>query len=720
MPRRHDVSALRVGQERLDWRADPSIYGFRSTADIEPIEITVGQDRAVKALGRGLGLTGRGFNIFANGVVGVGKTTTVARLVRALAPARPRPPDRVYVHNYPHPLNPRSLTLPPGAGLALSAALAQATQAIWTGLQSLIRNNEVRAGGHEVVIAALEPVRRSFGGTSAPAASEVRKFIGQVQNDLLGFLHAVVGGVPDPLGLLRVRLDLAEVNVLADRGRLQGAPVLVENYPTHQNLFGTIEPSLGPGGAAGPGDVSTIRAGSLILADGGFLILHARDLLAEPRAWEDLKRFLRSGELSIRSEGTRYAVPVASIKPESLALNVKVILVGDPRLYQDLYDFDPDFRKVFKITADFDAVIPRSPDNLAGFAQLAARVCRDEGLNHLDPEALAELVTYGARRADGRGKMAAELSELADVIREASFISQGAGRTVVGGADIRTALQDRRDRASLVEEKFQEMLREGAILLDTTGAEVGRVNGLSIYDFGYHRFGKPTRITASVAPGEAGIISIEREAHLSGNIYDKGVLVIAGYLRRRFSRHGPLAITGSLAFEQSYAGVDGDSASVGEVAALLSEIARLPILQGIAVTGSINQHGEVQPVGGVNEKIEGFHALCKVRGLDGEHGVVIPERNLRNLVLHDDVAADIRAGRFHLWFARTVDDALEILFDLPREEIDTRIRAGLTELRHNAEASPAKDLPPTSGTIAVRKPALPGTEGPRKSSSETD
>lgn len=650
-------------------------------------------------------MEGPGFNVFVNGVVAGGRTGTALRVARLLASDRPRPCDRAYVHNHAYPQRPRALALPPGIGVALGAALFKARQSIWNAWQELSRPEQLRRLAPELIVGTIEAVRTAF------PLPQVRAWLGDAKGDLLGIVPVLVEGTPDGPALLRAHLDHLDLNLIADRSETIGAPVIVENYPTHSRLFGVIEPNSSRGSAP-RADYRGIRGGSLLEADGGFLILQAADLIAEPRVWSDLTRVLRSGELEIASESWD-GPAAAALQPEPLRIEVKVILIGDPRTYQQLQDMQPSLHKVFKITADFEPALELSDENLAGFARMVARLGRDEHLPPFDASALAELVTWGARRVDSRERMSAELSETGDLVREAAFITRETGRSLVGAEDVRAAIRDGRQRAERVEKMFLQMFREGALLLDTEGAQIGRVNGLSTYEFGYHRFGKPTRITASAAPGDAGIINIEREARLSGSVYDKGVLVISGYLRRRFSRQGPLALTASLAFEQSYAGVDGDSASIAEVAALLSDVAGIPVMQSVAVTGSINQHGEVQPVGGVNEKIEGFYDVCRLRGLTGDQGVIVPERNVDALILREDVIGDLRAGRFHLWWARAVDDALEVLFDMPRDDIEERVSTHLDELRTRAGTRGGRDGPPVPVTPPIdMRPALPGTAAP--------
>ncbi len=451
-----------------------------------------------------------------------------------------------------------------------------------------------------------------------------------------------------------------EVNVLLAHDEPTTCPVVFEAVPSYANLFGTVQHGLELFGAR-PADFLDLRAGALLRADGGFLILYALDVLLERGVWPTLKRALMHRRLDIQAGESLLPLFPPTLKPEPIEIDVKVVLIGDRWLYELLYALEEDFRKIFKVLVEFDQVLPWSPELVQQYTAQMRGLCEREGLPALDRSALAAVLEHGVRLAGRRGRVTARLPELADVVREASYIARGRGADAVTGEHVRAALQAREQRHNLLAEKIREWIEEQILLIDTTGARVGQVNGLSILEVGGFAFGKPVRITAAVAPGRSGLINIEREANLSGRLHDKGVQIIAGYLRRTFARDKPLSLAASICFEQSYSGVDGDSASSTEVYAILSALAELPLRQDLAVTGSVNQHGDIQPIGGVNEKIEGFFDVCRARGLTGTQGVIIPRGNLNDLMLREDVVEAVRAGQFHIYAVATVEQGIELL-----------------------------------------------------------
>lgn len=454
------------------------------------------------------------------------------------------------------------------------------------------------------------------------------------------------------------------VNLLVDNYKAKEAPVIYETSPTYNNLFGSVEfSSDGSGGTRT--DFTRIKAGSLLKADGGFLIVEALDLLTEPGVWPAFKRMLRNRRLEIQNYSPLYLLTVSGLKPEPIRIDVKVALVGDTYLYQLLFDRDPEFKKIFKLRADFDSVMDLNQSSILDYAGFAKRIVDTEKLRPLQNTAVARVLEYGVKLAGQRKKLSTEFNDIADIIREADYWTRKTGRKQITAADVDKAILEKRDRSSLIESKIQEMIQDGSLMINTTGAVVGQVNGLSVYNLGDTVFGKPSRITAQVAVGSDGIINIEREAELSGNLHDKGVLILSGFLRARFAHDKPLAVSASLCFEQSYGGVDGDSASSTEIYALMSALSGIPIRQSIAVTGSVNQRGEIQPIGGVNEKIEGFFDICRFRRLTGDQGVIIPFQNVADLMLRHDVVEAVRKGKFHIWPVRNVDEGMEILMDLP-------------------------------------------------------
>lgn len=458
-----------------------------------------------------------------------------------------------------------------------------------------------------------------------------------------------------------------KVNVVVDNSRTKGRPIIVETAPTFRNLFGTIERVPGDRPGASTTDHTRIRAGSVLRANGGFLVLNVGDVLAEAGVWQALKRTLRNAVVEIQAYDPLYFLGASALKPEPVEVDVKVVMVGEKIYYQLLYALDEDFSKVFKVKADFDTVMPLNKGALVQYSAVASKICAQEELLRLDRGALAALAEEGVRLAGRTDKITTRFSEVADIVREADYWARREGVDTIGTGHIERAVTERERRVNLPEEKIQELIRDGVVMIDTAGTVVGQVNGLSVYDLGDHAFGAPTRITATTSVGRSGVINIEREADLSGSTHSKGVLILSGYLRGKYAQDKPMAMNASICFEQSYGGVDGDSASSTEVYAILSSLSKLPIRQDVAVTGSINQKGEIQPIGGVNEKIEGFFLLCKAKGLSGTHGVMIPRQNVKDLMLKQEIVDAVEAGKFHIWAIETVDEGIEIL---------TGVRAG--------------------------------------------
>ncbi len=450
------------------------------------------------------------------------------------------------------------------------------------------------------------------------------------------------------------------VNLLVDNADQKGAPVVMETNPTYPNLFGSIEFAYNRMGM-GQTDFTMIKAGSFLKANGGYLVINALDALVEPGVWTTLKRTLRNQIFEIQNYLSMYFFSSSRIKPESIKSDVKVVMIGDSYIFNLLYFMDEDFKKIFKIKAEFDSEMTKDPQAISDYVRFIKKICTDDGLSPFDRGGIAALVEYATRIAGRQRKLSTRFHIIADVVRESSYWARKAGRSSVGRDDVETAIRERFERVSLIEDKIQEMIEEGSIMIDTAGAVVGQVNGLSVYDMGQFMFGKPTRITARTAIGRGGVINIEREADLSGPTHNKGVLILGGYLRGKYATKRPLALSASLAFEQSYGGVDGDSASSTEVYAILSSLSGLPLRQDVAVTGSLNQKGEIQPIGGVNEKIEGFFEVCRAKGLTGTQGVVIPHQNVQNLMLRMDVVDAVKAGEFHIYPVKSIDEGIEIL-----------------------------------------------------------
>jgi len=460
------------------------------------------------------------------------------------------------------------------------------------------------------------------------------------------------------------------VNVILAHGEQENCPVIFETTPTYANLFGTIHRSYDARGGWSS-DFMDLRGGSLLRADGGFLVMYALDVLTEAGVWRTLKRTLNHGLLEIQPLDMFFPFSASSMKPESIATKVKIILVGDRDLYEMLYEFEDDFKKIFKMRVEFDEEMRWSDGVLRHFAGRLRKLSEDEQLCAFDRTAVAALMEYGVRKAGRRGKITARFFEIADVAREACYVARNAREDLVTVEHVRRSLDAKVERHNLTETKIRDLIDEGMLFIDTTGDRAGQVNGLSVLETGGYAFGKPVRITASVALGKTGIINIERESNLSGRFHDKGVQIIAGYLRQTFAQDKPLSLAASLCFEQSYSGIDGDSASSSEVYALLSALSGLPIRQELAVTGSVNQQGDIQPIGGVNQKIEGFYDVCRLgAGLTGAQGVLIPSKNVEDLMLRDDVVEAVGNKRFRILTVSSVAEGIELLTGVSAGERD--------------------------------------------------
>jgi ATP-dependent Lon protease len=456
-----------------------------------------------------------------------------------------------------------------------------------------------------------------------------------------------------------------QVNIIVDNTDTVGAPIVFETSPIYKNLFGTIEPTLEYGGVW-RSDFMGIRAGAMHRANGGFLIFNALDALSDPAVWPALKRILRYRQTEIQAHDQLSLVPSTTLKPEPMPCDVMVIMIGDEALYETRANEDEAFKRLFKVKADFDTTIPCSSQNIAQYAGFICHICREEQLRPFDRHAVAAIVEFSVRLAGRQNKLSARLDVIADVLREADYWAAKMGAAIVNRAAVEQALCERVARVNMMEEKLQELITEGILLISTRDAVVGQVNGLSVHVLEEdYVFGCPMRITAETSMGDAGVVNIEREVNLSDATHNKGVLILSGYLRHAYAREKPLVLSASLCIEQSYEGIAGDSASAAEMYALLSSLAHLPVDQGIAVTGSVNQKGELQPISGINEKIEGFFDVCRLQGLTGRQGVILPPQNIDDLMLRQDVVEAVTAGQFHLYAVATIDAGLPILTGVP-------------------------------------------------------
>jgi predicted ATP-dependent protease len=519
-----------------------------------------------------------------------------------------------------------------------------------------------------LVDGVIEELKEKYPGT------DVSEYLEEVRHHLLDNLDPfkeregegehdedTPDGLPkSPGGPERDPFRVYGVNVILAHNDDDKSPVIFETTPTYANLFGTIQRAYDTRGGW-TSDFMDLRGGSLLRADGGFLIMYSMEALSEVGVWRALKRTLNHNRLEIQPLEMFYPFGGSALKPEAIDINVKVILIGDRQMYELLYEYEEDFRKIFKVRVEFDEEMHMSDGVIAEYAGRLRALSEKENLYPFDRGAFAAMLEYGVRQAGRRNKVTARFIDIADLAREAHYNAAAAGESVVRAAHVRGALSSKMERHNLIETRLREMIEEGTLLVDVSGTRVGQVNGLSVLEIGGYSFGKPVRITATAALGKTGLINIEREANLSGRFHDKGVHIIAGYLRSRFAQDKPLSLAASICFEQSYSGVDGDSASSTEIYALVSALSGLPLRQDIAVTGSINQQGDIQAIGGVNEKIEGFFDVCRINGLTGTQGVMMPDSNVEDLMLREDILDAVTAGKFHIWPVAKIEQGIEIL-----------------------------------------------------------
>jgi lon-related putative ATP-dependent protease len=501
-----------------------------------------------------------------------------------------------------------------------------------------------------------------------------------------------------------------QVNVLVDHRATEGAPIVFEAQPRYQNLVGRVEHISQMGALVT--DFTLIKPGALHRANGGYLVLEARSLLMQPYAWDGLKHALRAGEINIESLGQVYSlVSTVSLEPEPIPLDVKVIMLGERLLYYLLCHYEPDFPELFKVAADFEDDMERSDASNQAYAQLIAALVRKEQMRHFDRAAVARVIEHSSRQAGDAEKLSIHMQSISDLLREADYWAAENSHEVVTVVDVQRALDAQIYRASRIRDRIQESILRDTILIDTEGETLGQINGLAVYQTGQFAFAKPSRITARVRMGKGEVIDIERQVEMGGPIHSKGVMILAGFLGARYAAERPFPLSATLVFEQSYGGVDGDSASSAELYALLSVLAQAPLKQSLAVTGSVNQHGQVQAIGGVNEKIEGFFDVCNARGLTGAQGVLIPQANVKNLMLRQDVVEAVRDGRFHVYPVAHVDEGIELLTGVaagapdadgnyPPESINGRVVAWLTQ---TAEEQRRFTAPPREGDAESRK-----------------
>jgi len=768
-------------------RCDPGSFEFENTDDLPFLSDFIGQKRAMRAVDFGAGIAGHGFNIYALGLPGSGKTTLTRKYLEQIAANEPTPEDWCYVTNFDDPHKPRALRLPAGRGTALRAHMVELVEHCRKDIAKAFQSEEyerekeqatktyqneqekelealqqqlaednfalLRVPGGLVLTPAVEgrPLKeRELEKLSDEEREKVQKLRARLEKEverglrrlremeealhqelkqldeettlraighLVDDLRKQYGDTPQVIEYLdQVQADIVvnandfrneqeklrqspigmpmpvsapsfvryEVNVLVDRGDASGAPVVVESNPTYHNLIGRIEHHAFMGAVST--DLTMIKPGALHRANGGYLVLPVREVLINYLSWEALKRSLKDRRVRIEELGAQLSlVSTVTLEPETIPLDVKIVLIGNALLYYLLHAYDEDFQKLFKVKADFAAEMDRTPETENDYARFVHTICQEHGLSPFDRTAIARLIEHSSRMVEHQKKLTTRFGEIADLLHEANY---WAGRrsndhfdpsqkdnpdhdkAVVTAVDIEQAINEKIFRNNLVEEYIQQIIAEGTLRIDTSQDVIGQANGLSIISLGDYLFGRPSRVTASTFIGKAGVVNIEREVELSGPIHSKGVLILASYLGHRYAQDQPLTLSASLVFEQSYSGVEGDSASSAELYALLSSLSGYPINQGIAVTGAVDQHGQVQPIGGVNQKIEGFFDVCRTKGLTGEQGVIIPRTNVRHLMLRQDVIDAVADGQFHVWAVDTIDEGIALLTGRVVGELD--------------------------------------------------
>jgi ATP-dependent Lon protease len=508
-----------------------------------------------------------------------------------------------------------------------------------------------------VIKGVIDSIKENF------SSKELDEYFSLVEEHILENLHVFKGIKPEETtsdGFIIDYFNEYEVNVILDNSETNECPVIIETSPNYVNLFGTIE-KINDGKGGWYSDFTKIKAGSLLRANGGYLVLNVYHLFEEPGVWKTLKRVLTYNKLEIQETPGYFQLASTTLKPEPIKIDTKIILIGSQYIYSYLAEHEYDFKKMFKVKADFDYEIKRSDKVVHEYARVIKKLIKEENLYEFDRSAIAYILELSARYAGQKNKLTTRFSWVADLAREASFWAEDDGFQIVSAAHVEKAFLNAKERHGMLESKITDMIDENTLIIDTEGERIGQINGLAVYGADYYSFGRPTRITATVSLGSGSIINVEREAGMSGKHYTKGVLIISGYFRETFGQDIPLSFNANLVFEQSYGTVDGDSASCAEIFALLSTLSGLPINQSLAVTGSLNQKGDVQPIGGVNEKIEGFFDVCKSRGLTGKQGVIIPELNVKELMLREDVIHSVRENKFYIYAIKRVEEGIELL-----------------------------------------------------------
>lgn len=760
----------KLNLNQLKKECDLSIFNFKTTEEIQPIEYLIGQERALSSINFALDIKVDGYNLYVSGPPGSGRTSAIRRIVSEKAKDEKTPDDLCYVYNFKDPDRPNLIKFPAGRGNSFAKDMEDFISTIRKTIPKAFETEDYERRRNEIVkrfqiekeniIQEIENIAKEkgfliqltpTGVLTIPLKDgvpikpedfqkltpEEQKRIQEEGQKLLEELNEVVLKIKkidkkiiENLNELDIEIavfaighllkdlkekysDVSEVsdyldelkediinnlnffkspkengeeflrrykiNVIVDNSKTKGAPVIFETNPTYFNLFGGIEYETKMGVMYT--DFNLIKSGSIHKANGGYIIINALDLLLNQFSWDALKRTLKNKESVIENPLEQLKiVPTVSIKPEPIPIDVKVILIGTPYIYYLLYYYDEDFKKLFRVKADFDTEMDRNEENMNKYVNFISSYVRKENFKHLTKDAVKEVIEYGSRIVEDQDKITTRFQLIGDLITEANYWAQKENSNFIEAKHIIKAIDEKYYRSNLIEKKIHELIKDGTLLIDVDGEKIGQINGLAIISIGDFEFAKPTKITADVSMGGKGIINIEREVKLSGRIHDKGVMILSGFIGERYAKDKPLSLNATLTFEQSYEEVEGDSASSAELYALISSIGKIPIKQYLAVTGSVNQKGEIQPIGGVNRKIEGFFDTCKIKGFNGKQGVIIPKSNVKNLMLKKEVIDAVKEGKFHIYAVSYIEEGLEILTGMTIQEIDKKVNEELYKL----------------------------------------
>jgi len=748
---------------------DKSMFKFKTTEELQPIEYLIGQDRALSSINFALDIKVDRYNLYVSGVPGSGRTSSIRKIVEEKAKNEKTPDDIIYVYNFKNPDRPNLIKFPAGRGNFFAKDIDELISTIIKTIPKAFETEDYEKRRNEVVkrfqiekeklieqvdamakekgfliqfaptgvltipiqngqplkpedFAKLSPeVQKKIQEEGEKLLEEINEVvsklkkidkrtfealkdldnevavfsIGHLLKDLISkyedvlevseYLESLKDDIIENLSFFREPkqpeeinefLKRYKINVFVDNSKTKGAPVVYEINPTYYNLFGGIDYETKMGFMVT--NFNLIKPGSIHKANGGYLIINAFDLLINQFSWDTLKRTLKNKESIIENPLEQLkVVPTVSIKPEPIPIDLKVILIGTPYIYYLLYYNDNDFKKLFRVKADFDTEMDRNEENLQKYINFISNFVKKSNLKQLTVDAVGEVIDYGSRVVEDQNKVTTRFQIIGDLITEANYWADKENSKYIDENHITKAIEEKEYRSNLIEKKTLELIKDGTILIDVDGEKVGQINGLAIISLGEFEFGRPTKITANISMGAKGVVNIEREVKLSGRIHDKGVMILSGFLGEKYAKDKPLSLSATLTFEQSYEEVEGDSASSAELYALISSIANIPIKQYYAVTGSVNQKGEVQPIGGVNRKIEGFFETCKINGLNGKQGVIIPFQNKKDLMLKKEVVDAVKDGKFHIYAIKTINEGLEILTGRPIEEIDKKVNESL-------------------------------------------